>query len=119
MLSLLLAAVLKRPLPVGEFGSVNAVFVGVIGGLNNLIFQPFLDVRSSNVQPRDPVDYVDSQIKPVDLVFYSQLQRRIDVTVLFVSAHVQIFVVCAPVCELVNQPGIAVKVEDNGLVGGE
>ena len=69
-----------------------------------------------NVQSGNPVDHVDSQVEPVDLICHGQFQRRVDVPVLLVSAHVQILVAVAPVCELVNQPRIAVKVEDNGFV---
>ena len=70
-------------------------------------------------QPGHPVDHVDHQIEAVDLVEDRELERRVDVALLLVAAHVQVLVVREAVGELVDQPGIAVEVEDHRLVGGE
>ena len=67
----------------------------------------------------NPVDDVDRQIETVDLVPHGQLERRIDIAMFLVAAHVEVLVVGAAVGELVNQPGVAVEVENDRLVGGE
>ena len=65
------------------------------------------------------VDDVDGQVEAVDLVVDRQLQRRVDVALLLVAADVQVVVVRAAVGQPVDQPGIAVEVEDDRLVVGE
>ena len=67
-------------------------------------------------QARHPVDDVDHQVEAVHLVQDRELQRRVDVALLLVAAHVQVVVVVEAVGELVDQPRIAVEVEDDRLV---
>ena len=67
----------------------------------------------------NPVDDIDRQIETVNLVLHGELQRRIDIALFLIAAHVKVFVVGAAVSELVNQPGVAMKVENDRLVGGE
>ena len=63
------------------------------------------------------VDDVDDQVKAGRLVQHRQLERRVDVALLPVAVHVQVLVALEPVGEPVNQPGVAVEVEDDRLVG--
>jgi hypothetical protein len=43
----------------------------------------------------------------------------INIAMFLIAAYVKVFVVGAAVSELVNQPGVAMKVENNRLVYGE
>ena len=70
-------------------------------------------------QRRDAVDDVNCQVEAVDLVQDGELQRGVDVALLLVAAHMDIAVIVTAIGELVNQPGIAVEVEDHRLVFGE
>ena len=66
-----------------------------------------------------PVDDINRQIETINLVLYGELEGRVDIASFLVAAHVEILVVGAAVGELVNKPGIAMKVEDYRLVHGE
>ena len=52
----------------------------------------------------------------VNLVANRQVERSVDVAFLLVAANVQVLVIGAPVSQPVDQPGIAVEVEDDRLV---
>ena len=62
------------------------------------------------------VDDVDGEVEAVDLVEDGELERRVDVALLLVAAHVDVVVVLAAVGELVDERGVGVEVEDDGLV---
>ena len=68
-------------------------------------------------QARHAIDRVDRHVEAVGLIADRQLQRGIDAAELLVAAHVEIRVIGAPIGELVNQPRIAVEVEDDRLGG--
>ena len=70
-------------------------------------------------QPRHAVDHVDDQVEARGLVQHRQLERRVDVALLLVAADVQVLVALEAIGELVNEPRVAVEVEDDRLVGGE
>ena len=54
----------------------------------------------------------DGETEPVDLVLDGKLQHCVDVALLLVASHVQIAVVRSPVGQPVDQPWVAVEVED-------
>ena len=70
-------------------------------------------------QLRHAIDHVDDQVEARRLVQHRQLERRVDVALLLVAVHVQVLVALEAVGELVDQPGIAVEVEDDRLVRRE
>ena len=74
-------------------------------------------MRPDSLQFRDAVNRIDGETEPVRLVVDRQLHRRIDVALLLVTPYVQIPMVGAAVGETVNQPGIAMEIEDDRLVG--
>lgn len=67
----------------------------------------------------NPLDDINRQSETIDLVPYGELERGIDIAMFLVAAHVKVFVVGAAVSELVNQLGVAMKVENDRLVYGE
>src|SRR2546425_3144144 len=110
---------LVRPRPLIDFGLVDSVFVGVVLAVDLHVAQLLLDVRAGDPQALHPIDDVDREAEPVDLVTNGQIERRVDVALLFVAAYVQVLVIGAPVGQPMDQPGIPVEVEDDRLVHGE
>lgn len=109
-----------RPRPLGHDVRVNTRLEGIIPRLDLGVQQHLPRRRPPVVQAWDPVDGVHGQAEPVRLVPDGQLQRRVDVALLLVPPHVQVQVGPGPlVGQPVDQPGVAVEVEDDGLVGGE
>jgi hypothetical protein len=53
------------------------------------------------------------------LIVNRQIHGGVNVSFLFVAAHMQVPMIFAPVSETVNQPGIAMEVKDDRLIGGE
>src|SRR4051812_34718778 len=76
-------------------------------------------MRADVVQLRYTIDDVDCQSESIDLVFNRQFHRCVDVAALFVAAYVQVSMIRAAVRQTVNQPWIAMEVEDDRFVGGE
>ncbi len=64
------------------------------------------------------VNGVDGQAEAIGLVVDGQFHRRVDVAFLFVSPYVKSLVLAA-VGQAVNQPRVAVEIENNRLVRGE
>ncbi len=110
---------LPRPFPVANFFFVDAFGVSVVDALDDLVLQPFLDVRADGAQARNAIDDVDRQIEAIDLIEDREFERSVDVALFLVSAHMDVVMIRAPVGELVNQRGIGMEVEDDRLVGGE
>lgn len=71
------------------------------------------------MQVRHPIDGVHSQAEAVCLVADGQLERGVDVSLLLIAAHVQVHAAGPLVGQAVHEPGVAMEVEDDGLVGGE
>jgi len=67
-----------RPRPIANRLPVDSIFVRLIEMLHNLRAKPILHMRRRLLQPRHPVNHIDSQVEPVNLVENSQLQRRVD-----------------------------------------
>jgi hypothetical protein len=70
--------------------SIYSKVVGVVLTFDLLIEQRFPNVRSCLTDTGYPVDRVNSQAKTVGLVADGQLQRRIDVSLFFVPAHMNV-----------------------------
>src|SRR5215469_12428534 len=103
------------PLPAGDVGPVDAVLEGVLLAGNPFVGQLVEDARGAHTKPGDPVDGVHGQCEPVGLVLDGQLQRRVDVNVLCVAAHVEVALTRPVVRQPVDQPGIAMEGEDHRL----
>ena len=98
-----------------DLGHVFAVLAYITAVIDQLILQVLPDVRRDSRQTRHAVDHVDREMEAVDLVAHAHIERRGGGAFFFISAHVQLLV-GAPVGQPVNQPGIAVIVEDDRLV---
>src|SRR5208337_5665398 len=107
------------PRPRGNIRLIYAVLVRVVQALNLDVAELFLGVSADPLKSRHAIDHVSGQAVAVDLVFNGQLHRRVDVALLLVSADVHALVVFAAIGQPVNQPGIAMEVEDDRLINGK
>ena len=83
----------------------------------DLLIQEFF----ANAGPRDaeawhPVDGVDGYAEAVGLVANGKFQRRIDIAMLLVATHVNVLLVGPAVGEPVDEPRIAVEVDDHRFI---
>ncbi len=91
------------PLPLAYFLPINPILMRIVHAVNDLLLQPFLGMGSGYLQRRNPVNHIDREVETVHLIENCQLQRRIDVAFLLVSAHMEVGVVRSPVRQLVDQ----------------
>lgn len=76
-------------------------------------------MASNARKPRDAVNYVSGQMQTVDFVEHGHIEGGGRRSFFFVTAHMKVIVICAPVGQAVNQPGVAVIGKNNRLVRGE
>ena len=93
--------------------------MGVGLGRYLLVEQGLANAGSCDLETRHPVDSVNCQAEAVCLILDSQLQWRIDVSLLFVTTHVDVALTRPAICEPVDQPWVRMKVEDYRLVRRE
>ena len=84
-----------------------------------LVDQFIAEATRAGAHAGDAVDGIDGQGEAVGLVADGQLQRRIDVAVLLVAAHVDVVLARPPVGESVDQPRVSVEGEDHRPVRRE
>src|SRR5208282_2972546 len=109
----------RGPSPVPDFGLVDAFGVGVVNAFDDLSLEPFFKVGAGTLQPGNAIDDVDGKVEAIDLIYDREFQRRIDVALLFVPAHVNVVVIRPPIGELVDEPRVSVEIENDGLVFGK
>ena len=93
--------------------------MGVVDAFDDLILQPLLGVGGGSLQLWNAIDDVHREIEAVDLVEDGELERRVDIAFFLVTANVEVVVISPAVGELVDERGVGVEVEDDGLVDGE
>src|SRR5579885_3266192 len=107
------------PFPLRDLRAVRPVFVGETQTVINPVLEPILGVRADRLQFRHALDRVDREAETIGLVVDRKLEGSVDVAHLAVASHVQVVMIRAPVGELVNQPRVAVEVEDDRAVACE
>ena len=95
------------------------MLVCVVAAVDLLVAEFLLGMRADALKFGNAVDHVDRQTEAIDLVVDRQFHRRIDVALFLVAAHVHVLVIGAPVRQPVNQPRIAVEIEDDRFVDRE
>lgn len=94
--------------------------VSIIHAANPLIQQSLPRRRTLVAQSLgQSVNRQHGQTIPITLVANRQLQRSIDIALLLVPSDVHVLLSGAVVGQTVDEPGVRVEVEDNGLVGCE
>src|SRR6266436_1420917 len=107
---------LKGPFPIRELGRVYAELVGMLFTRDLLVDEGLTHARAGDMETGHPVDGVDGQAEAIGLIANGEFQRRVDVALLLVAAHVNVVLALPAVGEAVDQPRVTVKVKDHGLV---
>src|SRR5271167_3200011 len=81
------------PRPLIKFGLINPLFVGVVLAVNLHIAQLRLDVSAGHTQGSHAVNHIHGKTEAVYLVPNGEVERSVDVALLFVSAHMQVLVI--------------------------
>ncbi len=110
---------LGGPPPTGNLRAVDAVFVSVGDGVDDLVLEPLLGVCGGRLQRRHTIDDVDGEVEAVDLIQDGEFERGVDVALFLVSTHVDVVVIFSAIGELVDQCSVGVEVEDYGFVESE
>jgi hypothetical protein len=83
-----------------------------------LVAEFFFSVPTDCLEPGKTVNGINSQAETIHLVVNGQLHWGVDVALLLVPAHVYSFVPTS-VGQAMDQPGIAVKIENDRFIAGE
>src|SRR6266568_3844615 len=110
---------LKWPLPIRGVGPVDAELVGVLCARDLLVEQCLPNAGPCDTETGYPVNSIHGQGEAVSLIADGEFQRRVDVALLLVAAHVNVVLTGPAVRESMDEPRVRVKVEDHGLVWGE
>ncbi len=110
---------LMRPLPVHYIWTIDAMLVGIGCASNLLIFKHLFHMSTSNFKFWNSIDYIDRDAETVNLILNCQIKRRVNIPLLLIATHMDVVMVCTAVGESMDQPGVAVEVEDNRFVGGK
>ena len=102
-----------------NFFLVNALRMGVVDALDDLILQPFFDMCAAGMKARDAVDYIDRQVKAIDLIENGELEWSVNVALLLISTHMEVAMIRSSVRELMNERSISMEVEDHRLTLGK
>ena len=87
----------------------------VVAAVDLHVAQFFLHMGAGHLQARHAVDDINGEAEPIDLVFDSQFQWRVDIALFLVATYMQIVVIGAAIRQPVDQPGISVEIENDRL----
>ena len=108
-----------RPLPIPDFGHVLPIGGDVLRVLDQLVADELFEMGGGITELGHAVDDVGNQVKAIQVVAHRHIERCGGSALFFVSPHMQVVMVGAAVGQAVNQPGVAVISEYDGLVCGE
>ena len=80
---------------------------------------PLACVVELRCQTLDARDGVERELEAVDIVEHAHVEGRGGGAFFLVAADVKVVMIVAAIGEPVDDPGVAVEGEDDGLVGGE
>src|SRR5882757_1069662 len=98
------------PFPISKLGRVYPELISMLFTRDPLVDESLAHVGAGDMETRHPVDGIDSQTEAIGLITNGKLQRRVDVTLLLVAAHVNIVLARPTVGEAMDQPRVTVKV---------
>ena len=67
----------------------------------------------------DAIDGIPGEVETIHVIAHCHIERRCGRAFFLVTAHVKVGVILAAVCQAMDQPRIAVKSEDDRLIGRE
>ena len=91
-----------RPFPVKNSWHVDALLVCIVEALDLLVPELLLGMGTRHHELGNAINNIHGYAEAINLVFNGKLQWRVDVSLLLVTANVQIVMVIAPVSEPVN-----------------
>src|SRR5262245_30197861 len=104
------------PLPVQHFRHIDTVLMNVLLVFDQLVTQELFEMSTDTLQLGNPTDRGPRQMKAVEVIHHSHVERRSRRALLFVSPDMKIIVIVPPVSQAVNQPRITVISKDNRSV---
>lgn len=114
-----LSELFEWPFPAIDVGAIDAELVGMFLTSDLLIKQGLANICSSDTETRYPVKGINRQAEAVGLITDREFQRRIDVSLLFVAAHVKVVLARSTVDEAMDEPWVGMKVENHWFVRRE
>ncbi|CAN4025065.1 Translation initiation factor 2, partial [Dysosmobacter welbionis] len=94
------------PLPLPDLRQVHAVILDILAVLHQLVVHPLDQIGPPVTQGVQPLDHVDHQMEPVDIIEDPHVEGRGDGALLLVATDVKMLVVPA-VGQLMNQRGVS------------
>lgn len=105
-----------RPCPVLQRGRVRSDLITVSTSLDLLIPERLTSSRTAILQASNAINGIHCQAETIGLVTNGQFERGVDVALLLVASDVQVVRAGTLVAQAVDHEGVAVEVEDDGLV---
>jgi hypothetical protein len=98
---------------------VDTVLESIRDGPDLLVPELLTDGRSPVVQVGHPIDGLHGETESIGLVLDGEFERGVDVSLFPVTTDVDVAGSVPPVGESVDEPGVRVEVDNDGLVSGE
>ena len=115
----LVGGTLEWPFPAIDVGAIDAELIGMFFAGDLLIEQGLANICTSDIETRYPVNGINRQAEAVGLITDREFQRRVDVSLLFVAAHVKVVLARSTVDEAMDEPRVSMKVEHYWLIRRE
>ena len=93
--------------------------MGILQVRDDFVFHVLLQMCSLYAELGRPIDDIDDQMEAGCFIQHRQFERRVDVAFFLVAAHMQVLMPLESIGELVDEPRVAMKVEDDRLIRGE
>ena len=95
------------------------MLVGVLSASDLPVAELFFCMRANGLKFGNAVDRVNRKTEAIRFVVDGEFHGRIDVPLFLIAAHVQVLVVGVPIGQPVNQPRVAVEIEDDRFIRSE
>lgn len=83
------------------------------------ILQILFRVSASCFQPGYTINHIHDQMKAIKIIHHYHVERCGGSAFSFVTAYMQIVVICSSICEPMNKQRVAMKSKDDRFVFGE
>src|ERR1700733_2996873 len=108
-----------RPLPVPDLRHILPVLEHIARMLDEGVAKLLFDVSRGDAKAGHPLDHLDRQMKPVELVQHDHVEGRGGGTLFLETTNMHSGMVGPAIGQAMDQVGIAVIGEDHRLVAGE
>lgn len=108
----------KRPDPVGDLFWIDAILKRLVLRCD-LRIQELLSHHAVSGLAFQAIEGVHGETVTIRLVTNGKLEGRVDVSLLLVASNMEVLGTRSFVGQSVNEPGVRVEIEDDGLVGGK